>query len=62
MEYRHPSGVSQTGPNFAAPVPTNGYTWWYVDALSECGRHGLTIIAMVALLLFVGLRLRWGAL
>ena len=24
-----------------------GYAWWYVDALSNDGRHGLTIIAMV---------------
>ena len=47
MEYRHPSGVSQTGPNFAAHVPTDGYAWWYIDALSDCGRHGLTIIAML---------------
>jgi len=47
MEYRHPFGVSQTGPNFAASIPTNGYSWWYLDALSDCGRHGLTIIAML---------------
>ena len=47
MEYRHPSGVSQTGPNFAAAVPINGYAWWYVDALSDCGQHGLTLIAML---------------
>ena len=47
MEYRHPSGVSQTGPNFATSVTTDGYSWWYVDALSDCGRHGLTIIAML---------------
>ncbi len=24
-----------------------GYLWWYVDALSDDGRHGLTIIAFV---------------
>ena len=47
MEYRHPSGVSQTGPNFAADVSVNGYVWWYVDALSDCGQHGLTLIAML---------------
>lgn len=47
MEYRHPSGVSQTGPNFATTVPINGYAWWYVDALSDCGRHGFTLIAML---------------
>ena len=47
MEYRHPSAASQTGPNFAASAPADGYVWWYVDALSDCGRHGLTIIAML---------------
>lgn len=25
----------------------NGYVWWYVDALSDDGRHGLTIIAFI---------------
>jgi carotenoid 1,2-hydratase len=29
-----------------AAVP-RGYGWWYVDALSEDGRHGLTIIAFI---------------
>ena len=24
-----------------------GYVWWYVDALSDDGRHGLTIIAFI---------------
>ena len=47
MAYRHPSAASQTGPNFAASAPADGYVWWYVDALSDCGRHGLTIIAML---------------
>lgn len=47
MQYRHPSVVSQTGPDFSAPVPRDGYAWWYVDALSDCGRHGLTMIAML---------------
>lgn len=28
-------------------MPTNGYAWWYVDALSDDGRHGLTIIAFI---------------
>ena len=32
---------------FDQPVPANGYRWWYVDALSEDGRHGLTIIAFI---------------
>ena len=28
-------------------VAPGGYCWWYVDALSDCGRHGLTLIAFV---------------
>ena len=24
-----------------------GYAWWYIDALSDCGRFGLTLIAFV---------------
>ncbi|MFM7709166.1 MAG: hypothetical protein ACKO9D_14350, partial [Gammaproteobacteria bacterium] len=59
MEYRHPSGVSQTGvrqtaapvdadgPSFQVAVADRGYAWWYIDAWSDCGRHGLTIIAML---------------
>jgi carotenoid 1,2-hydratase len=34
-------------PRFDAPVVPGGYLWWYVDALSDDGRHGLTIIAFV---------------
>jgi carotenoid 1,2-hydratase len=34
-------------PHFDQPVPRNGYLWWYLDALSEDGRHGLTLIAFV---------------
>ncbi len=47
MEYRHHPVVSQTGPDFAAALVPNGYAWWYVDALSDCGRYGLTVIAML---------------
>jgi len=47
MQYRHHPVASQTGPDFAAPLPANGYGWWYVDGLSDCGRHGLTLIAML---------------
>ncbi|RYF38363.1 MAG: carotenoid 1,2-hydratase, partial [Comamonadaceae bacterium] len=32
---------------FDAPVPTDGYAWWYLDALSDDGRHGLTLIAFI---------------
>lgn len=34
-------------PDFSPAVAENGYAWWYVDALSDDGRHGLTIIAMI---------------
>jgi carotenoid 1,2-hydratase len=32
---------------FDQPVPRNGYVWWYVDALSDDGQHGITIIAFI---------------
>lgn len=35
------------GWEFDAPVPRHGYAWWYVDALSDDGRHGITIIAFI---------------
>lgn len=35
------------GPRFDALVMPEGYLWWYVDALSDDGRHGITIIAQV---------------
>ena len=28
-------------------MPANGYAWWYVDALSDCGRYGFTVIAFI---------------
>lgn len=28
-------------------MATGGYAWWYVDALSDDGRHGLTIIGFI---------------
>ncbi|MFN6935773.1 MAG: hydratase, partial [Tsuneonella sp.] len=28
-------------------VPPGGYHWWYVDAISDDGRYGLTIIAFI---------------
>ena len=34
-------------PRFDPPVVRGGYLWWYVDALSDDGRHGLTLIAFV---------------
>lgn len=52
MQYRHPNPTSQTsapdrGLNFALPVVDDGYAWWYVDASSDCGQYGLTLIAML---------------
>lgn len=35
------------GPDFSRAVSPNGYAWWYVDALSDDGAHGLTIIAFI---------------
>jgi carotenoid 1,2-hydratase len=32
---------------FDAPVPPDGYRWWYLDALAEGGGCGLTVIAFV---------------
>jgi len=34
-------------PGFERAVPAGGYAWWYVDALSDDGRHGLTVIAFI---------------
>jgi len=40
---RHPDG----SPRFDQPVPSGGYLWWYIDALSDDGNYGLTLIAFV---------------
>lgn len=34
-------------PRFDQPVAPGAYLWWYVDALSDDGRFGLTLIAFV---------------
>jgi len=34
-------------PRLDQPVQDGGYLWWYFDALSDDGRHGLTVIAFV---------------
>ena len=34
-------------PEFGVSVGPRGYAWWYVDALSDDGRHGLTLIAFI---------------
>lgn len=35
------------GPRFNEDIPAGGYSWWYVDAISDDGQHGLTIIAFL---------------
>lgn len=39
--------VPGVGPCFDAAVMPEGYLWWYVDALSDDGRHGITLIAQL---------------
>lgn len=39
--------MTDPGPGFDGEVAANGYRWWYIDALSDDGRHGLTLIAFV---------------
>ncbi|MFZ5558069.1 MAG: carotenoid 1,2-hydratase [Pseudomonadota bacterium] len=34
-------------PGFDHAVPRDSYVWWYIDALSDDGRHGLTLIAFI---------------
>jgi carotenoid 1,2-hydratase len=34
-------------PRFDVAVAPNGYRWWYIDALSDDGQNGLTIIGFV---------------
>jgi carotenoid 1,2-hydratase len=34
-------------PHLNIQVAPRGYAWWYVDALSDDGRHGLTLIAFI---------------
>jgi carotenoid 1,2-hydratase len=39
--------VSTPAPTFDLAVPSNGYAWWYVDAISDDGAHSMVIIAML---------------
>jgi carotenoid 1,2-hydratase len=34
-------------PPFDTPVAPGGYIWWYLDALSDDGLHGITLIALL---------------
>jgi carotenoid 1,2-hydratase len=38
---------NREGPRFDEDIPPGGYSWWYVDAISDDGQHGLTIIAFL---------------
>ncbi|NDA16904.1 MAG: carotenoid 1,2-hydratase, partial [Burkholderiaceae bacterium] len=40
---RNPDG----SPRFDQAVGSGAYLWWYVDALSDDGQHGLVMIAFV---------------
>ena len=44
-----PPGSSErtAGPDFTLTPPHGGYVWWYVDALSDDGAHGITLIAFL---------------
>lgn len=35
------------GLDFGRPVAPDGYAWWYVDALSDDGQRGITVIAFL---------------
>ena len=35
------------GPCFDQEVVPGGYAWWYIDAISDDGQHGLTVIAFI---------------
>lgn len=39
--------VAHEGLRFDRPVPSGGYIWWYIDALSDDGAYGLTLIAFI---------------
>ena len=42
-----PNETDERRAGFNLDVPPNGYAWWYVDAISDDGREGLTIIAFI---------------
>jgi carotenoid 1,2-hydratase len=39
--------LPDAGPGFDQAIAKNGYAWWYVDALSDDGQNGITIIAFI---------------
>jgi carotenoid 1,2-hydratase len=44
---RQDGSAGAHGLGFDRLVAHSGYAWWYLDALSDDGRHGLTLIAMI---------------
>ncbi len=42
-----PLTVPSDGLRFNRTVPSGGYAWWYIDALSDDGKTGLTLIVFV---------------
>ncbi len=34
-------------PNFGIDVGPNGYAWWYVDGLSDCGTRAVSVIGFI---------------
>jgi hypothetical protein len=40
-------GARCMNPAFNTQVPRGGYAWWYLDALSDDGQYGLTVIAFI---------------
>lgn len=41
------SGGSDLGFQFDRDVPSGGYAWWYIDAVSDDGRDAIVLIAFV---------------
>ena len=41
------SSQSHRTLRFDQPVGHNGYAWWYMDALSDDGQYGMTVIAFI---------------
>jgi carotenoid 1,2-hydratase len=39
--------VHQGGLRFDCAIAANGYVWWYLDALSDDGKQGVTVIAFI---------------
>ncbi len=42
-----PASAPQKGPDFVHTPPQGGYVWWYLDAFSDDGDLGLTVIAFI---------------